>query len=163
VIELREMKAAFIAVSVDRGAFPPDDSAAPAAGSGDPDINGSDDHGIRFQGSADTKPWKGPYIDKEAKNHPWRDHYLYERDINAVNIKGAGLNDVAIVFEGTSLSPASKRRIDEILDDGCANQGIVQVEGATSCTDFTGGTVVNWGSAAGGELIYVIAPDETAS
>lgn len=174
--DLRDIKTAFIALAVDRGVFPPDNDPLPAPGAGDPDINGggatspfcknsagvdASCHGIRFAGG-EAKGWKGPYIDREVKDHPWGAQYLYERDINAVNIKGAGINDVAIVLAGTSIPAASKKRLDEILDDGCANQGIVQVEGAANCTDFTGGVVANWGTSAGGEFLYVIAEDETA-
>jgi len=174
--DLKDIKTAFIALAVDRGAFPPQHDPLPLPGAGDPNINGggatssfclnssgaaSTCHGIRFAGG-EAKRWRGPYINREVKTHPWGGQYLYDRAINVIDIKAPGVNDVAIVLSGTSIPATSKQRIDQLLDDGCANAGVVQVEGATSCTDFVGGVVPNWGTSAGGELLYVIAEDDTA-
>jgi general secretion pathway protein G len=113
--DLKNIKKGLISLRADLGVFPAD-----IPNSNDPGLMRTTLVPSQYRGN-----WKGPYMEHWPTDNPWAGTYAYEyRDFNNFNFDGSGGNEVYITI--SSLTKDILNRIDEDLDDGNRNTGLIR-------------------------------------
>lgn len=108
-----------------------------------PDVSRNVDPGLTSKSrvrSDISKLWDGPYLERWPTNgHPWGGSYDYEYwSYSPFNFDGQLGNEVLISMRGGALTRKILERIDQDLDDGDANTGLLRHNNRDWLTYFVG-------------------------